>query len=79
LLGGRSAATCAGLLGPRPPNSSSRFMFCPEAVIKTSQFARSSVLSLILPIPCHCLASPKSGSIHTCLFRMAFLHASVSW
>ena len=54
-------------------------MFCPEAVIKTSQFARSSVLSLILSMPCHCLASPKSGSIHTCLFRMAFLQASVSW
>jgi lactoylglutathione lyase len=69
----------AGLLGPRPPNSSSRFTFCPEAVTRASQFARSSVLSLIFSMPCHCLASPNSGSIHTCLLRMASLQASVSW
>ncbi len=51
-------------------------MLCPEAVIRTSQFTISSILSLILSMPCHCLASANIGSIQTFLFLIAFLYAS---
>ena len=48
-------------------------MFCPAAVTRTSVFTFSSLRSLTLSMPCHCLASANIGSIHTFLFLIAFL------
>ena len=47
-------------------------MFCPAAITSASTFTRQSLLSLKRLIPCHSLASPKSGSTHTCRLRIAF-------
>lgn len=47
-------------------------MFCPAAITMASAFTRQSVLSLNLLMPCHSLASPKSGSTHTLRLRNAF-------
>jgi hypothetical protein len=71
--GGRRAAACAKCLGPLPRKVSSRFMFCPAAITSASMFTPLSVLSLKRLIPCHSLASPKSGSTHTLRLRNAFL------
>jgi hypothetical protein len=76
--GGRRASTCASLLGPLPENVSSRFMFCPAAITIASAFIRQSLLSLKRLIPCHSLASPKSGSTHTLRLRNAFSYGPVS-
>jgi hypothetical protein len=48
-------------------------MFCPAAITSASMFTPLSVLSLKRLIPCHSLASPKSGSTHTLRLRNAFL------
>ena len=63
--GGRRDATNAIFVGPLEPKAKSRLMFCPEAVMRASEFTFSKRLSLNLPKPCHSLASPKSGSTHT--------------
>ena len=47
-------------------------MFCPAAITMASMFTRQSLLSLNLLMPCHSLASPKSGSTHTLRLRKAF-------
>jgi hypothetical protein len=70
--GGRRASTCANFLGPLPEKASSRFMFCPVAIISASTFTRQSVLRRNLLIPCHSLASPNMGSTHTLRLRNAF-------
>src|SRR5215217_1259402 len=68
----RRAIACAADLGPWPCEASNLLVFCPAATISASMFAFSSILSLNLSIPCHSLASPKSGSTHTARLRSAF-------
>jgi hypothetical protein len=70
--GGRRARACANFLGPLPEKLSSRFMFCPVAIISASAFTRQSVLRRNLLIPCHSFASPNMGSTHTLRLRNAF-------
>jgi len=70
--GGRRAWAWANLRGLLSEKSSSRFMFCPEAITSASTFTRQSVLSLNLLIPCHSLASANIGSTHTLRLRNAF-------
>src|SRR5215203_5198648 len=69
--GRRRAAACAALLGPFAPKATSRFTFCPEAIIRASALTFSSPLSLNLRKPCHSLASANSGSTHTARFLSA--------
>src|SRR5215210_7186234 len=67
----RRAAACASLLGPLAPKARSRLTFCPEAIIRASEFTFSSHLSLNLLEWCHSLTSANSGSTHTARFLRA--------
>jgi hypothetical protein len=58
--------------GPRPHEAINLFIFFPAATMSVSMFTFFSLLSLNLSIPCHSLASMKSGSTHTARLRSAF-------
>jgi hypothetical protein len=58
---------------PHPFALNNRFKFCPAAMNSPSMFTFCSPRSLNCRIPCHCFASPKSGSIQTFRLRIAFL------
>jgi len=64
--------------GHLPPKASSRFAFCPAAIIRASALVFQSVLVRNRRIPCHSLPSANSGSIHTLRFLTAFRYGSVS-
>jgi hypothetical protein len=70
---------------PQPDRLSSRFRFCPAAIMgaspaisKPCMFAFSNPRSLSRRKPCHSLASAKSGSTQTWRLRIAFWYASVA-
>ena len=65
--GGRRATAFAIFFGLGPPNSTNRLAFCPDAIMRASEFTFSSPLSLNLLDPCHSLASANTGSTHTAL------------
>ncbi len=62
----RRASRASGSEGQQPLDT-----FCPEAIIRASEFTFSNRLSLNLLKPCQSLASPKSGSTHTARLRRA--------
>src|SRR5215470_18440710 len=53
---------------PHPRFCRRRLRFCPEAITRASQLTRQSRRKRKRRMPCHCLPSPNSGSIHT--FRL---------
>ena len=53
---------------PHPRFCRRRLRFWPEAITNASQLTRQSRRKRKRRIPCHCLPSPNSGSIHT--FRL---------
>ena len=63
---------------PHPLALSKRFRFCPAAMNSPSTFTFIRPRSRNCRIPCHCFASPNSGSIHTFRLRIARLYSSVS-
>jgi hypothetical protein len=72
LVGGRSTAACAGLFGLLPLKTSSRFTFCPAAIIRVSELVFSSALVRKRRIPCQSLPSANKGSIYTLRLRTGF-------
>jgi hypothetical protein len=78
LAGGRRAAAWVGFFGLLPPNASSRFTFCPAAIVRASALVFSSVLVLNRRMPCQSFPSANRGSIHTLRLRIALRYGSVS-
>lgn len=70
--GERKTAACATPSGARPSKATSRFRFCPEALLIAAVFIFSKPLSLNLRMPWQSFASAKSGSTHTLRLSRAF-------